>query len=59
VKSVSRAAASEPDVHHDTTSSWFVDVDALVGGSEPQAVTVKARAAAAVAVNRRVFTARS
>ena len=33
----SRAAASDPEVHHDTTSSCFVLFVALVGASPPQA----------------------
>ena len=36
-KRASRAAASDPEVHHDTTSSCFVLVVALVGASPPHA----------------------
>src|SRR3954468_19373274 len=53
---VSRAAASEPEVHHDTTSSRLVDVVALAGAPEPQALAVSARTASAAAARSRPFT---
>src|SRR3954465_4374991 len=44
----SRAAASDPDVHHDTTSSFFVLFVALVGAL-PHAASASAKPATATA----------
>src|SRR4051795_1537219 len=50
--SASRAAASDPDVHHDTTSSFFVLFVALVGAL-PHAASASAKPATAAAAAAR------
>src|SRR5947209_13550599 len=53
-----RAAASDREVHHDTTSSCFVAVAGLVGDWLPHALTTAAAAAAAIVTRQRPLTPR-
>src|SRR5436309_1443938 len=51
-----RAADSDPDVHHDTTSSCLVLVAGLVGDWLPHALTAAAAAAATTVTRQRRLT---
>src|SRR5437764_7507486 len=53
-----RAAASDFEVHHDTTSSCFVLTVALVGELLPHALTTAAAAAAMIVNHQRPLTPR-
>src|SRR5450755_2987156 len=56
--STRRAAASDPDVHQDTTSSRLVLVVALVGVSPPHPLNASAIAATTATAHQRTLTPR-